>query len=401
MPAVFTVFFSGGFRPFFLCVGGYGALAVGAWAGWLAAYWELPAAYPAPALHAHEMMYGFALAAIAGFLLTAAPQWTGRTPLRGPGLAALAAAWLLGRLAMLGAGGIGPLAAMLLDLLFPVALCAVIASMLLRAGNRRNYGFIAILAGAALADFCWHFEMSGLLDSLDGVEALEVAGTAQNLMLNLLLIIVAIMGGRVIPMFSANWLRRQGREMAIRHPLWLQRLCLSGLILVALAEFFSPWLDQRLIGGLALATGIALLARLGGWQGYKTWAHPLVWILHLAYFWLALALLLKGGHYLDAGIPAAAARHAAAVGAVGTMIMAIMPRVSLGHTGRDLILPRPMLAAYALFVATPILRTVSPFLDGAWYQASLLLSGLGWSLAFAIFVWTFAPILWSPRADAR
>ena len=398
MPALFSVFFSVGFRPFFLCAGGYGALAVGAWAGWLSDIWTLPQAYPTGALHAHEMMFGFALAAIAGFLLTAVPQWTGGRPLRGMGLAALAGSWLLGRLAILGAGVTGPVAAMAADLIFPLALCAVIAAMLLRAGNRRNYGFILILAGATLANLCWHLEMSGLAEGFGEMGAGDLAATAQSLMLNLLLMIVAIMGGRVIPMFSANWLRRQGQDLAIRHPAWLQRLCLGGLVLTTLAELLSPWLHGRLIGALALATGIALLLRLSGWKGYRTWAHPLVWILHLAYFWLSLALLLKGGQYLGDFIPATAARHAAAIGAVGTMIMAIMPRVSLGHTGRDLILPRPMLVAYGLFVLAPMLRVAGPFLDGTWYQASLLLAGLCWTLAFAIFVWVFAPILCSPRA---
>jgi uncharacterized protein involved in response to NO len=406
-PSLFPVLFSLGFRPFFLLAGGYGAIAVGAWAGWLGDLWPeetwLSAAlYPSGQLHAHEMMYGFALAAIAGFLLTAVPQWTGGKPLQGPGLAALAGTWLLGRLAILAAGVLGPIGAMALDMIFPVALCAVIGAMLLGAGNRRNYGFIVILATAALANLCWHLDISGLVG-----EVIEnAAESAQQLMLNLLLIMVAVMGGRVIPMFSANWLRRQGRTLPIRHPLWLQQLCLGGLVLLTLSEFVLPHLAvpeslaHGLTGGLALLTGIAFLVRLGGWSGHKTWAHPLVWILHLAYFWLGLALLLKGGHYLDAGIPGPAARHAAAVGAVGTMIMAIMPRVSLGHSGRDLILPRPMLAAYGLFVAAPILRVASPFLDGPWYQTSLLLSGLCWVLAFAIFIWCFAPMLCSPRADA-
>ncbi len=392
-----------GFRPFFLFTAGYGALALGAWTGWLGELWGLPEVYPAGSLHAHEMMFGFALAAVAGFLLTAVPQWTASTPLQGTPLAALAGSWLIGRLAVLGAGFAGPVLAMLLDLLFPIGLCIVIASMLIRAGNRRNYGFIALLGLAALANLCWHLEMSGLADDLEGAYADELSGTALELMLNLLLIIVAIMGGRVIPMFSANWMRRQGEVLPIVHPEWLKRGCIIGLVLVAAAEFFSPLLDERYIGILAILAGCAYLVRLWGWNGYRTYAHPLVWILHLAYFWLCLALFLKGGQYLGAYlgevIPGAAARHAAAVGAVGSMIMAIMPRVSLGHTGRDLILPRPMPAAYALFVAAPILRVACEFLDGDWYQAAMLTSGLCWTAAFAIFLLTFAPILLAPRVD--
>jgi uncharacterized protein involved in response to NO len=160
-----------------------------------------------------------------------------------------------------------------------------------------------------------------------------------------------------------------------------------------------PGMTAVPMGMLALVLGLVHLARLSGWGGHHTLGHPLVWIMHLGYLWLALALILKGGGYLGAFIPAASARHAVAMGAVGTMIMAIMPRVCLGHTGRALILPRPMLAAYALMFAAPILRVVSPFLDGDAYQATLLGSGLCWALAFGIFVWCFAPMLWSARAD--
>ena len=398
-----SVLFSLGFRPFFLLAGAYSALAVGAWAGWLGDLWGLPEVYPSGALHAHEMMFGFALAAIAGFLLTSVPQWTGAKPLRGWGLMALAASWLLGRVGVLAAGAVGPLAAMLMDMIYPIALCAVIGAMLIGARNRRNYGFIGLLAGAVLANFCWHLEMSGLADTIEGAYADELAGTGLKMMLNLLLIYVAIMGGRVIPMFSANWMRRQGQDLAPRHPEWLKRLCIYGLILVLVAEFLSPVLDDRIIGVLAVVVGLAYLYRLWGWNGYKTYGHSLVWILHLAYFWLGLALLLKGGHYLGPEIPIAipdsAARHAAAVGAVGTMIMALMPRVSLGHTGRDLILPRPMLLAYALILTAPFLRVASPFLEGEMYELTLMASGLAWMAAYALFVWCFAPMLLAARVD--
>ena len=309
-------------------------------------------------------------------------------------MAALAGSWLLGRLGILGAGVIGPVWAMAADLIFPIALCAVIANMLIRAGNRRNYGFIALLGGAALANLCWHLELADLVTWEGDISGAEVA---QQLMLNLLLLIVAIVGGRVIPMFSANWLRRQGQTLAMRHPVWLQRLCITGLVLVTVAELLGPIIDDRLLGALALATGLAYWFRLSGWNGHKTWAHPLVWILHLAYFWVGLALLLKGGQYLI-DIPAVAARHAAAMGAVGSMIMAIMPRVSLGHTGRELILPRPMLVAYALILAAPILRVASPFVEADWYQVVLLGSGMCWTAAFGIFIWCFAPMLFKPRA---
>ncbi len=395
-----SILFSVGFRPFFLAASGYGALALGAWTGWLGELWALPEVYPTGALHGHEMMFGFALAAVAGFLLTAVPQWTSSSPTRSVALAALAGAWLIGRLAMLGAGTIGPIGAMALDLLFPLGLCLAIGAKLVKAQNRHNYGFIVLLGLAALANFCWHMEMAGFTNELEGVFVDELSGTALELMLNLLLIIVAIMGGRVIPMFSANWMRHQGEVLPIVHPEWLKRSSIIGLILVAGAEFLSPILDERYTGILAMLAGLAYLIRLRGWNGYRTYAHPLVWILHLAYFWLCLALFLKGGQYLGA-VPEAAARHAAAVGAVGTMIMAIMPRVSLGHSGRDLILPRPMLAAYALFVLTPVLRVASPFLNDDLSQIALTASGLCWTGAFAIFLATFAPILLSPRVDQK
>ncbi len=387
--------FSLGFRPFFLAAGFYAALAVGAWSGWLGAFWNLPDIYPTDQLHGHEMLFGFALAAVAGFQLTAVPQWTGATPLRGKGLAVLAGAWLLGRLGILGAGALGPDAgpwvAMVLDLLFPMALWLVIGAMLVAAQNRRNYVFIALLGLVNLANLAWHLEMLGIIE--------QGGRAAMTLMLNLLLIMIAVIGGRIIPLFSANWMRRQGVELAIRHPAWLQLAAIGGLILLAVLEPAAERLPPGLLGTLALVTGLLHLVRLSCWRGWQTLAHPLVWIMHLGYLWLCLALILKGAGYLTELIPLTAARHAAAVGAVGTMIMAIMPRVSLGHTGRDLILPRPMLPAFTLIAAAAFLRVASPFLDEQAYQLTLLGSGLCWSLAFLIFSLTFAPMLLAPRVD--
>ncbi|MDP6345980.1 MAG: NnrS family protein [Alphaproteobacteria bacterium] len=400
-----AIVFSLGFRPFFLAAAGYGALAMGTWAGWLAEWWPLAEVYPPGQLHAHEMLIGFALAAIAGFLLTASPQWTASRPLSGRPLALLAGAWLLGRLAMGTAPIIGAPSAMLADLLFPFGLCLVVARTLLRARNRRNYVFIVLLGLLAAANLCWHLEMLGATAKVAAFAQVDLAGTAQVLMLDLLLMFIAVVGGRVVPLFTANWLRQLGSPVTLRQPAWLHRLALGGLGLVALGDLAAPWLGggagPAAVGLLALAAGLAHLLRLSGWHGAMALRHPLVWIMHLAYLWLCLALLLKGGHYLSDAIPAAAALHAAGIGAIGTMIMAIMPRVSLGHTGRPLLLPRPMLVGYGLFTLAALSRVAGPFLPAAWYEASLLLSGVGVSLTLLIFLAVFGAMLLRPRADAQ
>jgi uncharacterized protein involved in response to NO len=298
------------------------------------------------------MVFGFGFAAVAGFLLTAIPNWTGRLPVRGVALAGLVSLWLAGRIAMLVPG------AALLDLAFPAALILVVARELLAGRNWRNLPMLAALVLLLAGNLLFHL---GIYDGL-------------RLGIATLLMLIALVGGRIVPSFTRNWLAKA--RLAPPAPEGaLDRVALV-VTLLALAAWvgrapFSSW--------LLLAAGLALAARLSRWRGLSTVREPLLFILHLGYGWLALGLILLG---LDPG--SSAALHALTVGAIGTMTLAVMTRASLGHTGRALVADRLTLAIYVLVTLAALLRVASPF---AGAQAVLVtsLAGVAWSAAFATF----------------
>lgn len=347
-----TGLFSAGFRPFFLLAAAWAAIAVPVW---LAAYVHGYALHgPLPALfwHGHEMVFGFGFAAVAGFLLTAIPNWTGRLPVRGLPLALLALLWFAGRIAMLIPG------MALIDLAFSAALIIVVARELIAGRNWRNLPMLAALALLFAGNLLFHL----------GVYAGLRLGIATLCML------IALVGGRIVPSFTRNWLAKA--RLAPPAPEGaLDRIALV-VTLIALAAWvgrapFSSW--------LLVAAGLALAARLSRWRGLSTVREPLLFILHVGYGWLALGLILLG---LDPG--SSAALHALTLGAIGTMTLAVMTRASLGHTGRALVADRATLAIYGLVTLAALLRVASPF---AGAQAVLVtsLAGVAWSVAFATF----------------
>jgi len=316
---------------------------------------------PLPAIlwHGHEMVFGFGLAAVAGFLLTAIPNWTGRLPVRGMALAGLVSLWLAGRIAMLVPG------AALLDLAFPAALIAVVARELIAGRNWRNLPMLGALA----------LLFSG--NAMVHLHALDIAYLAQDgirLGIATLCMLIALVGGRIVPSFTRNWLAKA--RLAPPAPEGaLDRIALL-VTLLALAAWvgrapFSSW--------LLVAAGLALAARLSRWRGLSTVREPLLFILHVGYGWLALGLILLG---LDPG--SSAALHALTVGAIGTMTLAVMTRASLGHTGRALVADRATLAIYLLVTLAALLRVASPF-AGAQGVLVTSLAGVAWSAAFATF----------------
>jgi uncharacterized protein involved in response to NO len=346
---------SGGFRPFFLGAAVWAALAVPVW---LAAYvhgYQLRGALPALFWHGHEMVFGFGLAAVAGFLLTAIPNWTGRLPVRGMPLALLAMLWLAGRIAMLVPG------AALLDLAFAAALIAVVARELIAGGNWRNLPMLGALLLLFAGNLLFHL----------GIYAGLRLGIATLLML------VALVGGRIVPSFTRNWLAKSGAGAPLPAPEgWLDR----GALLLTLAAL-ATWViapGGAASAGLLVAAGAALAVRLARWRGHATLREPLLVVLHVGYAWLALGLILLG-----LGVPAAL--HALTVGAIGTMTLAVMTRASLGHTGRALTADRTTMAIYALVSAAALLRVLGPF-AGAQAVVVTSLAGVAWSAAFGLFV---------------
>jgi uncharacterized protein involved in response to NO len=375
-----------GFRPFFLLAAAYAAAAVPLWvavlAGWLAA----PSDAAPMAWHAHEMLFGFAAAAIAGFLLTSVPVWTGSAPVEGARLAALAALWIAGRVAMW-APGFAALPRALIDGAFLAMVAAAIALPIAAARQRRNYGFPALVAGLALANALWHAEAAGLAA---GALAVRIA------VLLVALLVVAV-GGRITPAFTRNALVRAGLVADVRSRPWLDRLAIASVVLLLAAEIAAP---RTLASGAAAALACAAQAgRMAGWQPHRTLRDPLVWSLHLGYAWLAAGFGCAALADLTAVVAWTTAVHALTAGAFGTMIVAVTTRVALGHTGRPLAAPRGIAAAYLAVTLGAAVRVLGPALLPERALAWHALASLLWSGGYAAFLVVYAPILLRPRID--
>ena len=378
--------FAYGFRPFFLLAGIHATLAIPWWIASLYHAAPSPGTLSNLAWHAHEMLYGFAAAAIAGFLLTAVPSWTGRRGYAGPPLAALVLLWLAGRLAMLLAAGPANAWAAAIDLAFFPALAFMLLPALLRSGARRNLVFILLLALLFAANLQFH------LSADNGSPPLLLG-------LNTILFLLTLIGGRVLPAFTSATLKMRGLDVKIGQHRIIDTVSLFAVGIVLLTDLLTP---GSAYAGAAAAAGALLLAmRLARWQGHRCLDEPLLWVLHAAYAWLPLALALKAAALLGLPVPANAWVHALTAGAMATMIIGIMSRAGLGHTGRALVAPPAMSVAYLLLTGAALVRVFGPLFQPAmspwWHAAAAAL----WSLAFLLFVVVYAPILCRPRADGR
>lgn len=377
-----------GFRPFFLLGAGWTVLVLVLWLATLSGAIALPTAIDALSWHRHEMLFGFPGAVIAGFLLTAVPNWTGRAPLFGWPLAALVLWWCTARLAVLFSGLAGWLPALLLDAGFFIVLAGYVLRQLVLAGNR-NYPVAAICA------------LLGLASGFDLAQAYGGSGTieAWKAGLALILFLIVLIGGRIIPAFTRNWLAKQGRTDSAPAPfgrvdaiaMAITALALVLWVAVANVVFTSP--------ALALAS-LLQGVRLVRWRGGQTLADPLVLILHLSYAWLPVGLGLLAVAIAWTGVPQSAALHALGTGAIGSMVLAVMARASLGHTGRPLVAGVAVQAIFALANLGALARVAAPFvpLD---YSRLLEFAGLLWGSAFFLFAVVFAKILAAPRPDGK
>lgn len=390
--------FSYGFRPFFLGAGVYAALVMAVWMGWLAAVsmgWPqdwLPVMGSPFAWHAHEMVFGFAAAAIGGFLLTAVPNWTGALPLSGLPLVLLFATWLLGRLAVGVSAALPYPLVIAIDVLFLPLLGGMAARQLFVRPTLRNLVFLVLVAALTLCNILFHLGNAGYI-VLDPLAAVRAAILLVTLM-------VAIIGGRIIPAFTHNWLhgKRASTPMPRRIP-WLDRLALASLAVLVLLEFGGP--PAAVLGVTALIAALANGARLVLWRGAATRSEPIVWVLHVGYAWIVIGLALRALAAFSDSVPGAIVTHAFGTGAIGTMILAVMTRASLGHTGRRIIAPRPIVSSYYLVTLAALLRVGAPYLDSHLYSAALVASALSWIGAFAIFAFVYAPILTTQRVHTK
>ena len=395
--AWFVTFFSHAFRPFFLAAGAYSALTLIAWFFWIAihAAGAMPAfvsiSEPPHLWHAHEMVYGYAAAAVGGFLLTAIPNWTGAAHSRGQALIFMSCVWLAGRAAMWATALLPPVVPLVLDLAFLPVLGFAAARQLAVQPALRNVIFLCLILALVAGNILYHLGRLGFLEAgmQDGV----------RLGLGTLVVMIIVIGGRVIPGFTTNTLRRQGIEDRLpirRAPVDMACLALS----VATIVFQAVGLNEATVGVCALGAAIANAVRLAGWRGLATLRQPILWVLHLGYGWIVVAFALLGVALLSDHVSEVAALHAFGTGAVGTMTLAIMSRAALGHTGRPIVAPRPIVAAYLLVSAAALLRAFGPTLAPGLYNEFMLVAGAAWIAAFALFTVTFAPILLQPRVRA-
>jgi uncharacterized protein involved in response to NO len=386
-PHVGPAILSAGFRPFFLLAALWAALAIPLWLCVFAGQETIATALAPAQWHVHEMVFGYGAAVVAGFLLTAIPNWTGRMPLQGGPLAALVMLWLIGRAAMLSSAEIGAPGAAVLDLAFPLAFLAVVAREILAGRNWRNLPMLVALGALLAGNFLVHLEPLGIAATAD---------LGSRLGLATLFLLISFMGGRLIPSFTRNWLTRQRPDVAA--PATFDRFDQAALALTAVA--LAAWVAAPETGFAScaeLAAGLALAWRLVRWHGFATWREPLLLVLHVGYGWLALGLVLLGLDGLWPAVPETTALHALTVGAIGTMTLAVMTRASLGHTGQALTAGAGTVAIYALVTLAAILRLAAP-LGGSDMLILLSLAGAAWTGAFGLFVVLYAPLLSRAKA---
>lgn len=371
-----------GFRPFYLLASVFSAISVLLWmaqySGWL------PFAYlQGPLWHGHEMLFGFTMAVVAGFLLTAVRAWTGEPTLVGVPLMALAALWVAGRVLVLTPLG---LPAAIVNAAFPVALAVAIAVPLLRAGNVRNYFFVGLLVLMSALIAVLHLGLQGVFELPPRLGLL--------LGLDVMLFIMAVMGGRVIPMFTNNGVPGAG---AARHAL-LEKLALGSVLLLFIADLLQ--LPPKVMAVVALGAAFAHGLRLYCWRPWRTLAAPLVWILHAAYAWIVIYLVLRGLSALG-WLAESYAIHALTTGAIGGLTLGMMTRTARGHTARPLAADGFELSCFLLIQLAALVRVFSGMLAPALYLPGIQLSGVLWAAAFGIYAVRYWPVLSRPRLDGK
>ncbi len=376
-------FLSYGFRPFFLFAALWALLAVALWLAMLAGKLELSSAFDPVSWHAHEALFGYLGAVLAGFLLTAVPNWTGRPPLAGWPLAGLLTLWVLGRIAVAASEWLTPLAVALIDLSCPVVLAVFVLREIVVGRNWRNLVVIAMIGVFVAGNALFHREVA------DGAYA--ASGYGLRVGLAAAIMMISVIGGRIVPAFTRNWLAARDGQVL---PAAFGRL--DGLALALTLLAMAAWVaipDTPETGYLLLASGLAQALRLSRWRGLDTGREPLLWILHVGYAFVPLGMLGVGAAILwpDTLAPASA-QHLWTAGAIGVMTLAVMTRATLGHSGRELKAGSGTAAFYLLVVASVFVRLAGGMLPE---HAMTLwtLAGLLWCSGFAGFVLAYGRLL--------
>ena len=378
------VVFSYAFRPFFLLVGAYAMLMLLAWAFYLSGVIVWPDGVPPRVRHGHEMIFGFAGGAIAGFLLTAVASWTNRPPVSGVTLMMICAAWVMARVGGFLPGQVGWLVWSLSSLLFWGGLLALMSGEVIAAKNERNYKALLLLTAFLLVEGAFFINAGGSIDLQD-----------QCLRMGLCLVLgmIIMVGGRIIPAFSQNWLRLNGVDKTMALPVF-NHFDTAAILLTALFGIgFVLWPQSALTGVLGLLAAFAQAYRLLRWKGWLLSREPLLWVLHLGYAWISIGFFLLGIAILGKPSLWESGIHALTYGAVGTLILGVAARVALGHTGRPLQSFPLMTLAFALINLGALSRVIAQPGIGGWMTLSMAL----WLGAYGLFLTQYVPILLSPR----
>src|SRR5262249_8706189 len=363
--------FSYGFRPFFLAAASWAAFNILLWVPQYLGLLALPTEFSALDWHIHEMLYGYVAAAVAGFLLTAIPNWTGRLPVNGWPLAGLSALWLAGRVAIFFSAKIGAMPAAVIDVSFLLALVAVAAREIIAGKNWRNLRVLGVLGLLALGNIVFHAE----------VLTQGTANYGTRVALGAVILLISLIGGRIVPSFTNNWLARNNPG---RLPVPLSRydmFAIAGGAIGLLAWVAAP--TSRATGVLLLLAGLLHTGRLARWAGDRTLSTRFVLVLHVASAFVPLGFLLVGLSTFTPAVPPSSGIHAWTVGAIGLMTLAVMTRATLGHTGEPLHAGLATQLIYALIFVSAILR-----ITGAFTGSLNLIEGAGacWLSGFVLFV---------------
>lgn len=383
-PGNYPAILSYGFRPFFLLGSLYAGLAILLWLPLFYGELQLNSLFVPVDWHVHEMLFGYLAAVVTGFLLTAIPNWTGRLPVQGFPLLALVLLWLAGRVAVFYSGAIGWAVTGVIDCAFLLAVAAAAATEIVAGRNWRNLKVLVPVCVLLAANVTFHVE----------AHVAGVADIGRRLGIGAAILLITIIGGRIIPSFTRNWL---ARENPGRLPVPFNRFDAVAIVLSAIALAAWAFVPEVPATGWALLAAALLNAmRLGRWAGQRTVRDPLVLILHIAYAFVPLGFLLSGLAILaPESVPAAAGIHAFSAGAIGTMTLAVMVRATLGHTGRALAASKTGCFVFIAIVMAAAIRIAAALvLPGDW---PIHLAACAWAAAFLGFAVLYGPMIMRPR----
>ncbi len=376
-----------GFRPFFVLAAGFAASIVPLWVLFYLGFGSPPTYLDPTYWHAHEMLFGFTSAVIAGFLLTAVGNWTSRETLTGAPLGALATIWLMGRIAMTFGSGLPKLVLAGIDLLFLPLLVVVLARPIVASKNKRNGVMLGFLALLFFANLAIHLDALGFAPGWRRRGALVA--------LDVVILMISVIAGRVFPMFTRNATSVQGIRSR-------PRLDVAAVVLMALLTLLDA-LDTNLkaISFVAALAGAFAFARMLTWGGAHTFREPMLWVLHIGYLWVPVGLFLRVASQVWPRILPSIGLHALAVGAVGTLTLGMMARVTLGHTGRTIVASGAIAASFVAITISAVVRVVGAIAFPLSNQTVITAAGTFWTFAFVLFLAANIPILFRGRVDGK